>query len=61
MPYPFAEARISHELGCLVAEQGEVKHSSALLERALTIFQQVGARPYFERTQHALRALPAAR
>ena len=57
LPYPHAEAAALYESGVLHEYQGEVQQARDRLEQALAIFRHLAARPYIERTEHALRDL----
>lgn len=55
MPCPHLEARALYEQGVMHGEKGEPQQARERLEEALGIFQHLGARPYVERTEHALQ------
>jgi len=75
MPYPYAEARALYEWGIVFAKKGAdgvvqeadggsvtpLQEARERLQQALKIFQQLGARPYIERTEQALSALTSSR
>jgi tetratricopeptide (TPR) repeat protein/transcriptional regulator with XRE-family HTH domain len=54
MSYPYAEGRILYEYGLMHVERGEPEQARGWLEQALAIFRNLAARPYIERTEHAL-------
>jgi tetratricopeptide (TPR) repeat protein len=54
MPYPYAEARALYEYGMMHVRKGELQQAQERLKQALVLFQRLGARPYIERTEHAL-------
>jgi tetratricopeptide (TPR) repeat protein len=58
---PFRRARILHELGLMHAARGEPEDARTVFAEALTIFEELGARPYTERTEQALQSLGSAR
>jgi tetratricopeptide (TPR) repeat protein/transcriptional regulator with XRE-family HTH domain len=55
MPYPYAEGRLLAEWGRMEMDRPDVARQ--LLEEALVIFQQLGARPYIQRTDKVLVGL----
>jgi tetratricopeptide (TPR) repeat protein len=55
MPYPYAEARILTEYSMLSEQRGEPDVSRRQLEKALAVFQRLGATKDVERTERALR------
>lgn len=57
MPHPYGAARILFEMGRLHATCGEWQLARERWREALTIFRQLGAQPYVERTERALDAL----
>jgi tetratricopeptide (TPR) repeat protein len=64
MPYPYAEAQALYQSGMThVRRRGLLEWRPATgqarehLQNALAIFQRLGARPYVERTEQALRAV----
>ncbi|HCG00133.1 MAG TPA: hypothetical protein DEV93_06265 [Chloroflexi bacterium] len=57
IPYPFSEARIRHEWAKLLIARKEKDSARQQLERALAIFQHLGAAPDRERTELALEGL----
>lgn len=54
LPYPYAEARILHELGVLEREQGNLARAQERLEEAIAIFQRLGAKKDIEQLDRAL-------
>jgi len=56
-PYPYIEGRILYTLGLMHGEREAPQRAQELLERALAIFQRLGAQPYIERTERALHDL----
>jgi class 3 adenylate cyclase/tetratricopeptide (TPR) repeat protein len=60
LPYPYAEARILHQLGLLEQRRGEHRQARQHLEEALAIFQRLGARKDRLRTEEALAELAGA-
>jgi tetratricopeptide (TPR) repeat protein len=57
MGMAYDEGRIFYRLGVLHAQRGERGEARTQLEAGLAIFQRLGAKPYQERTEHALAAL----
>ena len=57
MPYPYAEARLLHVHGQLLAVQGEPELARKRLEAALAIFRRLGARKDLERTEQLVATL----
>jgi tetratricopeptide (TPR) repeat protein len=57
MPYPYAEARLLHVYGCLLAERDKAEPSRERLEAALAIFRRLGACKDVEYTEHLLTTL----
>jgi tetratricopeptide (TPR) repeat protein len=57
LPYPYVEAQALYEWGCMAVRRGRPDQGRNLLQQALGIFQRLGARPYIERTEHALSEL----
>jgi tetratricopeptide (TPR) repeat protein/transcriptional regulator with XRE-family HTH domain len=57
MPNPYAEGRIGYELGRLYIELGRPEPARDHLERALSIFRRLDARPDGERTEYTLRSV----
>ncbi len=51
MSYPYAEARGLYEWGQLHLQRREDQQAWRKLERALSIFERLGATPYVERTK----------
>jgi tetratricopeptide (TPR) repeat protein len=60
LPYPFAEARTLLEWGMMCDARGEPEQALERLGRARTIFRQLGALPFIERTERAIRSLPSS-
>lgn len=54
IPYPYGEARMLYQLGYMWQARGEPERAQSAFERALTIFRQLGARPYIALTEEAL-------
>lgn len=61
MPYPYSEARALYEHGMMQMRKGNLPEARRKLEQALAIFEQLGARPYVERTERALNGLALRR
>jgi tetratricopeptide (TPR) repeat protein len=57
VPYPYAEARCLFERGLVAAQRGDVQGGRDSLQRALSIFRRLGARPYLEQTRRTLSSL----
>jgi tetratricopeptide (TPR) repeat protein len=57
MSYPLAEGRTLYEWGRTLAAAGKRQEAREQLENTLQIFQRLGARPFMEQTDHALRRL----
>jgi hypothetical protein len=57
MGMPYYEGRILYRLGLLHAQRDEREDARTQLEAGLAFFQRLGARPFQERTEHALAAL----
>ena len=54
IPYPYGEGRLLYELGRVWASSGEPERARDYFERALAIFQRLGARPYATLAEAAL-------
>jgi tetratricopeptide (TPR) repeat protein len=57
MPYPFNEALARYDWGRMLADDGDAAGAREQLDVALTIFRQLGARPFIERSERALASL----
>jgi tetratricopeptide (TPR) repeat protein/transcriptional regulator with XRE-family HTH domain len=57
LPYPYAEAQALYEWGRMLAAAGKPTQARKRFGEALTIFQDLGAQPYVERTRQALQFL----
>jgi hypothetical protein len=57
MTMPYLEGRILYEYGRMHGARGEGEQARERLEEGLVIFRRLGARPYTERTEQALRDL----
>lgn len=57
---PYAEACALYEYGLLYLKQNALDLARTRLEEALQIFERLGARPYIERTHHALMSIPVS-
>jgi tetratricopeptide (TPR) repeat protein len=57
MSYPYAAGRIRYELGRLNIQLVRPEQARDHLERALSIFRRLDARPDVERTDHTLRSM----
>jgi tetratricopeptide (TPR) repeat protein len=57
MPYPYAQARLLHTYGDLLAREGEPVQARERLEAALAIFQRLGARKDAEQVGRLLASL----
>jgi tetratricopeptide (TPR) repeat protein len=57
MSYPLAEGRTLYEWGRTLTAYGKRQEAREHLEKALQIFQRLGARPFVEQTDQALRKL----
>jgi tetratricopeptide (TPR) repeat protein len=57
MPYPYAEGRLLHVLGAMLAQKGERERAQEELAAALAIFRQLGARKDVERAECDLAML----
>jgi tetratricopeptide (TPR) repeat protein len=57
LPYPYAEAQALYEWGRMLAAAGKPTQARKRFGEALTIFQDLGAQPYVERTLQALQFL----
>jgi class 3 adenylate cyclase/tetratricopeptide (TPR) repeat protein len=55
--YPWGEARIRYEHGRVCAARSELPAAQEELERARTLFEQLGARPFVARAVEAIRSL----
>jgi tetratricopeptide (TPR) repeat protein/transcriptional regulator with XRE-family HTH domain len=58
LPYPYAEAQAQYEWGRMELQRGRQEEGRELLERALAIFQRLGAQPFVERVQQVLAEPP---
>lgn len=54
MPYPHLEGRILCAQGAASVARGAARQGSERIERALTIFRRLGARPHIKRAERAL-------
>jgi class 3 adenylate cyclase/tetratricopeptide (TPR) repeat protein len=52
--YPYGEGRLLYEVGRMWGSRGEPERARNTFERALSIFRQLGARPYTALTEEAL-------
>jgi tetratricopeptide (TPR) repeat protein/transcriptional regulator with XRE-family HTH domain len=57
MPFPYAEARLLHVAGAMLAQKGEREPAQERLASALAIFRQLGARKDMERAECDLAML----
>jgi len=57
LPYPYAEARILHQLGVLEQEQGNPARARERLEEALKIYQRLGAKKDVQQLERVLATL----
>lgn len=54
IPFPYGEGRTLYEIGRMGEARGEPEQARSAFEGALSIFRQLGARPYIALTQEAL-------
>jgi tetratricopeptide (TPR) repeat protein len=57
MPCPYAEGRLRYARARLFADVGQVSHALQELELAMTIFRELGARPYLHQAERLAAAL----
>ena len=57
MPYPYAEGRLLHVYGEMLAQKGEPEPARERLAAALALFRRLGAHKDAERAEQAIAKL----
>jgi tetratricopeptide (TPR) repeat protein len=55
IPHAYGKAQVLFRYGAMLKEKGEPERARQLLQEPLTLFRQLGARPYISEVEHILQ------